>query len=137
MAKEKTVRKDYGVSPAEFVEIWQSSQSTGEVVKRTGMPKRSVNARASTYRKKGVKLKEHEVTSKRRFDIDELNRLAEEAAKGEAAIETEVVLPIIPKPIGSSYRSPVVEYLTISTTFGRAKPVKRAGSPGGNRSQGE
>ena len=50
------------LSPKEFIQIWQSSQTLDEVVERTGMFKTSVNSRAYGYRRKGVPLKKFKAT---------------------------------------------------------------------------
>jgi hypothetical protein len=76
--KQKKARQEYNVSPAEFVKVWQSSETTQEVSDRLGMPKPIVLARASSYRKDGIKLKKLRRDRKNALDIDGLNRLIEE-----------------------------------------------------------
>lgn len=91
MASKKQERTVYNVSPADFVVAWESSETVSEVSDRLGMPKPIVLARASGYRKDGVRLKKLRRESKKALDIDELNRLVEEtqarvrAAKAAAA----------------------------------------------------
>jgi hypothetical protein len=50
-------RKQYNVSSQEFVKVWQECRTADEVAERTGLPKGLVYARASAYRKRGVRLK--------------------------------------------------------------------------------
>lgn len=50
-------RKRYNLKPEEFVTAWQTSASVQEVADKFGMPRDIVSARASSYRKVGVKLK--------------------------------------------------------------------------------
>lgn len=45
------------ISADEFIRIWQIADSIPDVMKKTGLPKATVNARAYNYRKKGVPLK--------------------------------------------------------------------------------
>lgn len=45
--------------PAEtFVRAWEAASSKTEVEQRLGMSKAAVNARANTYRRKGIQLKQ-------------------------------------------------------------------------------
>ncbi len=56
-------RSSYGFTPEQFVEAWQTSKSAPEAARKlsqlTGkvVPPAVLHTRASTYRKKGVKLK--------------------------------------------------------------------------------
>lgn len=78
MAKKNN--QTVSVSPEEFVKAWQSSTSIDEVAAKTHMKPFSVVARASRYRKLGVKLKQFERTGRRRsLDIAALNELCEVA----------------------------------------------------------
>lgn len=70
-------RTEYNIDARAFVEAWQRSSSAVEVSKRLGMPKPIVHARASMYRKAGVKLKKMPRGSKRSLDIEGLNTLIE------------------------------------------------------------
>ena len=45
------------MTPHEFVKIWQESRIAEQVSERTGLPLKTVRARASYYRSKGVPLK--------------------------------------------------------------------------------
>jgi hypothetical protein len=45
------------ITPEEFVEIWQTSHTVAEVVKRSGQGPNTVSSRAAVFRKKGVPLK--------------------------------------------------------------------------------
>lgn len=79
-------RSRYDITPEEFVTAWNSSKNAGEVADKLGMPKPLVLARASKYRKAGVKLKEMKRGSGRRLDVEGLNRLiAELEAKQRGA----------------------------------------------------
>jgi hypothetical protein len=82
-AESERPKKDYGVSAERFVEVWQTSNSAQEVRDRTGMPLPIVHARASGYRKQGVKLKKMPRTHGRQLDIEALNRLIDEIERGE------------------------------------------------------
>jgi hypothetical protein len=68
-------RKEYGVSPEQFIEAWQTSETADEVARRLSMPKPIVLARASTYRKMGLALKEMRRRHKKELDVDALNDL--------------------------------------------------------------
>lgn len=46
------------VSPKQFVEAWQTSNSVAEVVTKTRMSKPQVRVRACRYRQRGIPLKE-------------------------------------------------------------------------------
>jgi hypothetical protein len=82
-AESARTKVDYGVSAERFVEVWQTSNSAQEVADRTGMPLPIVHARASGYRKQGVKLKKMPRAHGRQLDIEALNRLIEEIERGK------------------------------------------------------
>jgi hypothetical protein len=86
MAKKRTEdkpegRKDYNVTPQEFIRAWESSSTAEEVAEILGMPKAIVLARASNYRLQGVKLKKMPRQNKRKLDVDALNTLIEDLKK--------------------------------------------------------
>src|SRR5436309_1183872 len=70
-------KKQYNVTPEQFVQAWQTSESAQEVADRLGMPKAIVLARASTYRQQGINLKKMKKKHKRALDVPALNRLIE------------------------------------------------------------
>lgn len=91
-------KNEYGVTPEQFVTAWMRSYHAGEgmagVVARTGMPKAIVSARASGYRRLGVKLPRFPRGPRRLIDVAALSRKCVEwklayeaarAAKGGAA----------------------------------------------------
>lgn len=78
---EAKARKKYNVSPEEFVVAWEESGSVDEVSSRLGMPKPNVTARASSYRAKGVTLKQMPRGGNRRLDVENLNDTAGRVAR--------------------------------------------------------
>jgi hypothetical protein len=77
--QNKVARRCYRVTPLQFVETWTLSNSVAEVAEKLGMPQPIVMARASFYRKKGVKLKRMpRHRSKRALDIPFLCGLVEQ-----------------------------------------------------------
>lgn len=82
MAKgsKKETRTKYGVTPVEFVRVWTESETLEEVVKKLGMPKDIVSARASKYRGDGIELKRMKPAGRadQKLDVDYLNRLIKE-----------------------------------------------------------
>jgi hypothetical protein len=64
----------YGVSPPQFVQAWQASDSVDAVCERLHMPRRAVLARALSYRSKGVLLKPMPRETRARLDVPSLNR---------------------------------------------------------------
>ncbi len=70
-------KKDYGVSPEQFITTWQTSSSIDEVCQRLEMPKPIVHARASNYRQAGIKLKKMPRKGVS-LDVERLNRLIED-----------------------------------------------------------
>lgn len=89
-AKEKKERKQYNVSPEEFVKVWQTSNSAAEVAEKLKMPKNIVLARSAVYRKSrkdgspGINLKKMPRANPRKLDVDALRKLADENAPAEA-----------------------------------------------------
>ena len=67
------------VPAAQFIEIYQTSESVAEVAEKTGLATHTVSQRASTYRKKyGIPLKQMPNTGTgARNDWDELRALAD------------------------------------------------------------
>lgn len=88
--RTKRERKQYGVTAAEFVKAWQSSNSAQEVADKLGMPKHIVLARSAVYRKQrkdgkpGINLKRMPRQKTNGLDVETLNRLAEETLNSEA-----------------------------------------------------
>ena len=64
----------FTVGPAEFIEVWQTSDTLDEVAERTGLHKAAVSSRAWIYRKKGIPLKKLKWPA--HFDWGELGELA-------------------------------------------------------------
>lgn len=58
--------------------IWEGAHSAEEVSQKTGMPIPIVHARASKYRKAGVKLKKMRRYTPKSLDVDAMNQLIEE-----------------------------------------------------------
>jgi hypothetical protein len=71
----RMAKKNYNVSPEEFVVAWQMSKTAEEAAQRLGMPKGIVLARASFYREKGVNLKTMKRGKKKLLDVQALNRV--------------------------------------------------------------
>ncbi len=86
-------RKTYNVTPAQFVETWEASNSAAEVAAKLGMPKNIVLARSAVYRKNradgsaGIPLKKMPRVNPRRLDVEKLRGLTNEVR--EAAGSTE------------------------------------------------
>jgi len=78
MAKKSKSQKTYHVTAEEFVIAWNTSTSAKEVAEKVGMPIPIVHARASKYRKAGVRLKDHKVQSGRSLNVAKLNALIDE-----------------------------------------------------------
>jgi hypothetical protein len=76
-------KASYDVSAEKFVETWQQSDSADEVAEKLSMPKPIVLARASGYRKIGIKIKKMKKKSPV-IDVERLNKLIEK-------LETEKV----------------------------------------------
>lgn len=71
-------RDRYNVTAEQFVTAWQTSSTAGEVAAKLGMPKARVQARASKYRKMGVRLRVMRTPSRRTLLVQRLNALAAE-----------------------------------------------------------
>jgi len=71
-------RAAYDVTPEQFITAWQTSESADEVADKLKMPKAIVLARASGYRRAGLKLKKMPRRPSKVLDIERLNRLIEE-----------------------------------------------------------
>ena len=65
------------VSPAHFVAIWQSANSVEEVAAATGMLPGSASGRASSYRRKGIRLKIMKRDDPKKLDVNQLNRIVD------------------------------------------------------------
>jgi hypothetical protein len=88
MAKKATGRKDYGVTPEQFIRAWEKARSAQEVADELGMPKAIVLARASTYRADGIKLKKMKRGNRKSLDIKGLNKLIEDLREsGESSLD--------------------------------------------------
>jgi hypothetical protein len=79
----RQTRTEYAVSPEDFIRAWQLATSAEEVAAKLKMPKGIVHARASTYRRAGVKLKSMPRTVARTLDVDKLNQLVTELGGGD------------------------------------------------------
>lgn len=79
MAKKGRDRRNYTISPEQFVRTWQTSKTIAEVGEKLGMPKPIVYARAHKYRREGVKLKKMKPERKgMSIDVDKFNKIIEE-----------------------------------------------------------
>ena len=81
MKKQKR-RRQYGVTPEQFVVIWETSDSLAQAAARLGMPPGVASARASRYRRLGVNLKRFRGGGLK-MDIDALRRLIREPESPE------------------------------------------------------
>lgn len=70
------------VTPSQFIEAWETSDSAKEAAEKLGMTRSAVSARASQYRKKGILLKKMARTRRgptlTKEVVADLNRLVEE-----------------------------------------------------------
>jgi hypothetical protein len=84
-------RSTFDVTPEEFVTVWNASSTSQEAADKLGMPKAIAQARASKYRKAGVKLKKMRRGGGRQLDVAGLNRLIAEleAKQSRAAAPSE------------------------------------------------
>lgn len=82
------------VSPKQFVEAWQTSNSVAEVATKTGMSKPQVRVRACRYRQHGIPLKEFPPVPLPSVDWEGLSRYATE-------------LGAIDLPMGNPERDPI------------------------------
>ena len=71
--------KSSGVTPEEFIKVWQTSKTLDEVAERTGIEKNAAAAKASGYRKKRVPLKRF----KEPLDWERLAELAKEIKEAQ------------------------------------------------------
>lgn len=75
MTKPKPKQKyNKTVPPETFVKAWQTSATTSEVLKKTGMKLHAARTRASLYRKRGIPLKY--MGRKKPLDVEALTKLA-------------------------------------------------------------
>jgi hypothetical protein len=74
----KKERAEYNVTPQQFIEAWQRSDSPQQVADRLKMPKNIVLARASMYRVAGIKVKKMKRRNKRYLDVSALNAFIED-----------------------------------------------------------
>ena len=88
MAEQTTGRTEYGVAPEAFVTAWQQSATAAEAAERLSMPRAIACARASVYRRAGVRLKMMPRVRKGRkpIDVETLNRLVEGLAAGNSVL---------------------------------------------------
>jgi hypothetical protein len=76
-----SAKTNYNVDAVQFVRIWTECKTATEVAERLGVPRPIVLARASKYRKAGVKLKKLEREVRSSFDVEKLNQIVEQAAQ--------------------------------------------------------
>jgi hypothetical protein len=82
LAKKRA--KYEGASAEVFIRTWEESSSAQEVAEKLGMPVPIVHARASNYRRNGVKLKDFgKPRGRGRLNVDELNALIERIRSGD------------------------------------------------------
>lgn len=74
-------RTDYQVSLEKFCLTWNSSKTASEVSEKLGMPKDIVLARASTYRRMGIKLNKLHRESPKATDVNRVNLMLAELEK--------------------------------------------------------
>lgn len=73
---ETVERTEYSVDAKEFIAVWQTSATADEAARRLNMPKDIAHARASGYRRKGIKLKNMPREGKKKgLDVDALNKM--------------------------------------------------------------
>lgn len=70
------------LTPAEFCVIWTTSLSVKEAAERLGVLPNRASARASFYRRRGVKLKFMPKASSRPLDVEGLNKIISKSAGG-------------------------------------------------------
>jgi hypothetical protein len=78
MSEREKDRRNYNVTPEQFIEAWQTSDGVAGVAKKLKMPKDIINSRASNYRSAGIRLKKMSRRPKNRLDVEACNRLVEE-----------------------------------------------------------
>jgi hypothetical protein len=64
-----------------FIETWEQADSAAEVAAKLQMPKPIVHARASNYRRAGVKLKSMPRRNKKSLNVEGLNALVNKLAE--------------------------------------------------------
>ena len=87
--KRPSGKKDYHVTPEQFIKVWQTSNSAQEAADKLGMPKVIALARASAYRKEGINIKHMRRKPKKSLDVDALNRLIDKLDAGASPEELE------------------------------------------------
>jgi hypothetical protein len=80
---EKASRKvrKYAVSPEKFIEVWELAESAEEVAAKLQMPKPIVHARATNYRRAGVRLKSMPRRNRKSLNVESLNILIDKLAE--------------------------------------------------------
>jgi hypothetical protein len=68
---------NYGVSPEAFVMAFEEANTVSDVAEKLAIPIPIVHARASVYRRLGVKLKKLKRRKSSSVDVDRLNKLLE------------------------------------------------------------
>lgn len=79
----------YNVSPQEFCEIWESSNTSEEAAKRLKMPKAIASARASQYRAMGIPLKNMKRHYTKAIDVEGLKALTLKIKQGAAIMQEQ------------------------------------------------
>jgi hypothetical protein len=96
-------RKKYDVDADEFCRVWQLASSADQASRELNMPKPIVLARASFYRKKGVRLKKfprHKV----RLNIGDLNEMLGKLPGGSTSPESSKGKPKARRRAGEDER---------------------------------
>ncbi len=86
---KKGKRQEYGVSAEQFCLVWEQSESAKEVAQKTGLDIGLVHARASTYRKMGIKLKQMKRVTKRSLNVEAINEMISREREHPTATTTE------------------------------------------------
>lgn len=73
---EKRSYKQYSVTAEQFITTWQMSDTAADVAAKLEMPLKIIHARASNYRKAGIRLKQMPRRSNK-IDVEAFNRLIE------------------------------------------------------------
>lgn len=67
----------------EFVRLWQASKCLDDVAKKARLSKKTVTVRATSYRKRGIPLKNFKARGGRQpLDISALKKIAEDSLNG-------------------------------------------------------
>jgi hypothetical protein len=77
-------KTEYNVSAEQFITVWQTSDTAQEAAERLKMPKDIAHARASMYRKAGVRLKRMPRRGQGGLNVAALNKLIEELDRQRA-----------------------------------------------------